>query len=256
LNLSAGHRLGPYEILAPLGAGGMGEVYRARDTRLGRDVAVKVLPPEVAEDPGRRRRFEQEAQAASALNHPAIITIHDIGQEAGVLYVVFELVEGETLRAALSAGPVSRAKAIDWALQISRGLSAAHERGIVHRDLKPENLIVTRDGRMKILDFGLAKVVPGLGETAGTTAPTLTHATEPGVVLGTIGYLAPEQARGRPADPRSDVFAFGAIVYEMVSEGARSPGRVPRTRSRRLCARRPEVSRTPTVPFRPTSPRS
>jgi serine/threonine-protein kinase len=217
LNLSSGHRLGPYEILAPLGAGGMGEVYRARDTRLGREVAVKVLPPEVAEDPGRRRRFEQEAQAASALNHPAIITIHDIGQEAGVLYVVFELVEGETLRAALSAGPVSRAKAIDWALQISRGLSAAHERGIVHRDLKPENLIVTRDGRMKILDFGLAKVVPGFGETAGTTAPTLTHATEPGVVLGTIGYLAPEQARGRPADPRSDVFAFGAIVYEMVS---------------------------------------
>ena len=224
---SAGSRLGPYEVLAPLGAGGMGEVYRARDTRLGREVAVKVLPPEVAADPDRRRRFEQEARAASSLNHPAIITIHDIGEETGLLFVVFELLEGETLRGRLAGGAVSRSTAGDWALQVARGLASAHEKGIVHRDLKPENLFVTRDGRVKILDFGLAKVVPAIAATAGTAAPTLTGATEPGVVLGTIGYMAPEQARGRPADPRSDIFAFGAILYEMASGSRAFSGESP-----------------------------
>jgi len=157
MTLPVGARLGPYEIVGPLGAGGMGEVYRARDSRLGRDVAVKVLPDEVAQDADRRRRFEKEARASSALNHPAIITIHDVGLEAGVPYVVFELLEGETLRSRLSGGAPSAAQAIAWAIEIARGLAAAHERGIVHRDLKPENLFVLRDGRVKILDFGLAK---------------------------------------------------------------------------------------------------
>ena len=146
MSLAAGTRLGPYEIIAPIGAGGMGEVYRARDTRLGRDVAVKVLPESVAADPDRRRRFEKEARAASALSHPAIVTIHDIGTEGGILYVVFELLDGSTLRARLAEGPLPPSTAIDWAIQIARGLAAAHEKRIVHRDLKPENIVVTRDG--------------------------------------------------------------------------------------------------------------
>ena len=216
--LSPGTKLGPYEIVAPLGAGGMGEVYRARDERLKRDVAIKVLPASFSSDAERLRRFEQEARAASALNHPNILTVHDFGTQDGAPYVVSELLEGETLRAVLAGGRLSPRRAIDHAIQTAHGLAAAHEKGIVHRDLKPENLFVTRDERVKILDFGLAKLVqqevPPGGETS---APTATVGTEPGVVLGTIGYMSPEQVRGKPADSRSDIFSFGAILYEMLA---------------------------------------
>ena len=188
--LSSGSRLGPYEILSPLGAGGMGEVYRARDSRLGREVAVKVLPSAFSENPDRLRRFEQEARAASALNHPNILTIHDIGAHEGSPYVVSELLEGGTLRERLAGGELPARKAVDYATQIADGLAAAHEKGIVHRDLKPENLFVTKDGRLKILDFGLAKLTHP--EAVGgplTEVPTVTAGTEPGFVLGTVGYL-------------------------------------------------------------------
>jgi len=214
MTLATGTRLGPYEILAPIGAGGMGEVYRARDARLKRDVAIKVLPASVASDPDRLRRFEQEAQAAGGLNHPNITAVHDFGSLNGSPYIVTELLEGETLRSRLGAGPLPPRKAIDYAIQIARGLAAAHEKGIVHRDLKPENLFLTNDGRVKILDFGLAKLKP---ETGSGTQTDMKTATEPGVVLGTMGYMAPEQVRGKPADRRSDLFAFGTILYEMLS---------------------------------------
>ncbi len=216
--MEIGSRLGPYEILAPLGAGGMGEVYRARDARLGREVAVKVLPASFSSDPDRLRRFEQEARAAGLLNHPNITSVYDIGAVDGAPYVVSELLQGETLRAALAGGPLSTRRALDYATQIAEGLAAAHEKGIVHRDLKPENVFVTKDGRVKILDFGLAKLTrPEAGTAPLTEVPTATAGTEPGIVLGTVGYMAPEQVRGRPADARSDIFAFGAILYEMLS---------------------------------------
>lgn len=216
--LSAGTLLGPYEILDPIGAGGMGEVYRARDTRLGRDVAIKILPAAFSADPDRLRRFEREARAASALNHPNILTIHDFGVQDRAPYVVTELLEGETLRDMMEDSALSARKAQEWAIQIARGLAAAHEKGIVHRDLKPENIFVTKDERVKILDFGLAKVTSPRTDSAGmTNAPTLTAATEPGVVMGTVGYMSPEQVRGMPADFRSDIFSFGAILYEMLA---------------------------------------
>jgi serine/threonine protein kinase/WD40 repeat protein len=217
--LPPGSRLGPYEILAPLGAGGMGEVYRAKDPRLGREVAIKVLPSSFSADPDRLRRFEQEARAAGILNHPNITAVYDIGADAGngAPYVVSELLEGETLRSALAGGRLSARRATDYALQIAHGLAAAHEKGIVHRDLKPENLFVTKDGRVKILDFGLAKLTHQEEGSQATNLPTATAGTEPGVVLGTLGYMAPEQVRGRPADARSDLFSFGAILYEMLS---------------------------------------
>ena len=226
MSLESGARLGPYQILARIGAGGMGEVYRARDERLGRDVAVKVLRPSVSGDPDRVRRFEQEARAAGLLNHPNITAVYDIGSSEGSLYVVSELLEGETLGSLLASGPVPARKAIDYALQIAQGLGAAHEKGIVHRDLKPENVFVTTGGRVKILDFGLAK----LGETArepdrGVT-PT-SAGTEPGIVLGTLGYMSPEQVRGRPADARSDIFSFGTILFEMVAGRPAFPGASP-----------------------------
>src|SRR5512135_3716020 len=215
--LSAGTRLGPYEIVKPLGAGGMGEVYRARDTRLKREVAVKVLPASFSSDPERLRRFEQEAQAAGSLNHPNITAVYDVGTHDGAPYVVSELLEGETLRAQLAGGAISPRQAIDCAQQIAQGLAAAHEKGIVHRDLKPENLFVTADGRLKILDFGLAKLTIAEDRGPATNLPTATAGTEPGVVLGTIGYMSPEQIKGKPADARSDIFSFGAILYEMLS---------------------------------------
>jgi Tol biopolymer transport system component len=217
MSLAAGSRLGPYEIVAPLGAGGMGEVYRAKDSRLGRDVAVKVLPASFSNDPDRLRRFEQEARAAGILNHPNITAVHDIGTVDGAPYVVTELLEGETLRSRLAGGPLAPRRAIDYSIQIAHGLAAAHEKGIVHRDLKPENLFVTRDGRVKILDFGLAKLTQPNRGGPQTSLPTETAGTEPGAVMGTLGYMSPEQVRGRPADPRSDIFAFGAILYEMLS---------------------------------------
>jgi Tol biopolymer transport system component len=196
----------------------MGEVYRAKDPRLGRDVAVKVLPASFSTDADRLRRFEQEARAAGILNHPNITAVYDIGSHDGAPYVVSELLEGETLRSRIAAGPLAPRKALDYAIQIARGLAAAHEKGIVHRDLKPENLFVTKDGRVKILDFGLAKLKQAEpGSEGETNLPTGTAGTEPGVVLGTMGYMSPEQVRGKPADSRSDIFSFGAILYEMLA---------------------------------------
>ena len=214
--LQSGALLGPYEILSPLGAGGMGEVYRARDARLGREVAVKVLPDRLARDPDALARFEQEARGVAALSHPNILAIHDFGRAEGSLYAVVELLEGATLRERLSAADVGLPRAIDWAIQIAMGLAAAHERGVIHRDLKPENVFVTGDGLVKILDFGLARRDAGGVGIAGPDAPTEARTT-PGTVLGTAGYLSPEQARGEAADSRTDIFAFGAVLYEMAS---------------------------------------
>jgi len=215
MTLTAGTRLGPYEVLSPLGAGGMGEVYRARDSKLERDVAIKVLPAQLTSDPEALSRFEREAKAVAALSHPNILAIHDFGTHGGVSYAVMELLEGETLRGRLD-GPISQKQAVDYALQVVKGLSAAHEKGIVHRDLKPENLFVSKDGHVKILDFGLAKKVEAAGAKE-TEAPTGSRGTEPGTVMGTIGYMSPEQVRGLPVDHRSDIFSFGAILYEMLS---------------------------------------
>jgi eukaryotic-like serine/threonine-protein kinase len=211
-----GAKLGPYEVQSLLGAGGMGEVYRARDSRLKRDVAIKVLPRALSLDPDRLRRFEQEALATAALNHPNILAVFDIGTSEGSPYVVSELLEGETLRDRLRSGPIPLRKSLDYALQIAHGLAVAHEKGIIHRDLKPENLFITKDGRVKILDFGLAKLTqiePG----SNTAMPTATHGTDAGVVMGTVGYMSPEQVRGLALDSRSDIFSFGAILYEMLS---------------------------------------
>jgi Tol biopolymer transport system component len=214
--LASGTKLGPYEILSPLGAGGMGEVYRARDARLNRDVAIKILPASFSSDPDRLQRFAQESRAAAALNHPNILSIHDIGEANGAPYVVSELLEGETLRDRLRAGALTSRKALDYAQQIARGLATAHEKGIVHRDLKPENIFITDDGRAKILDFGLAKFTRPEADLSGDDA-TIQVATEAGMVLGTAGYMSPEQVRGKTADSRSDIFSFGAILYEMLS---------------------------------------
>src|ERR1700733_1719063 len=214
--LASGTKLGPYDLQSLLGAGGMGEVYRARDARLNRVVAIKVLPATFSADAARLQRFMQEARSAAALNHPNILSIFDIGEECGAPYIVSELLEGQTLRERIRSGPLSSRKAIDYALQVARGLAAAHEKGIVHRDLKPENLFITNDERVKILDFGLAKLTRPEGE-AGEDAPTVQVNTEPGQIMGTVGYMSPEQVRGKPADHRSDIFAFGSILYEMLS---------------------------------------
>ncbi len=215
--LASGTRLGPYEIQSPLGAGGMGEVYRARDTRLSRDVAVKVVTESFAQDPERLRRFEQEARAVAALNHPNILALFDIGSHDGRPYLVSELLEGQSLREILNAGPLSSRKTSDYAVQIASGLAAAHEKGIVHRDLKPENLFITKDGRVKILDFGLAKLTQA-ADAAGSDGLTVTSSpTQAGVVMGTAGYMSPEQVRGEAIDNRTDIFAFGSVLYEMLS---------------------------------------
>ena len=216
MSLTPGTKLGPYEIGAPLGAGGMGEVYRARDTRLGRDVAIKVLPKAVANDADRLRRFEQEARTIAALNHPNILGIHDIGAHDGAPFLVSEFLEGQTLQKKFESGPLPVRRAVEYALGITQGLAAAHEKGIVHRDLKPENVFVTRDGRIKVLDFGLAKLVRP--EESQETVVTLTSpATLPGTVMGTVGYMSPEQVRGESSDARSDIFSFGAVLYEMLT---------------------------------------
>ena len=215
--LNPGKKLGPYEIVARIGAGGMGEVYKARDERLAREVAVKVLPASFTSDPERMRRFEQEARATGQLNHPNILAVYDTGTHDGLPYVVEELLEGETLRDKTDGAPLPARKAIDYARQIAHGLAAAHAKGVVHRDLKPANLFVTHDGRVKILDFGLAKLTrPGEVGSALTSAPTAVE-TGAGVVLGTVGYMAPEQVRGQPADHRSDIFSFGTILYELLT---------------------------------------
>ena len=216
--LAPDSKLGPYEILAALGAGGMGEVYRARDPRLGREVAIKILPAGSAGDSESMRRFEQEARATAALNHPNILAVFDIGSQDNSPYIVSELLEGETLRARLISGPLPARKAVDYSLQIARGLSAAHDRGILHRDLKPENIFITRDGHVKILDFGLAKLTMPEAGTPGLSAEaTLDSATGRGVLLGTLAYMSPEQCRGAAVDARSDLFSFGAVLYEMLS---------------------------------------
>ncbi len=225
MSVGNGTRLGPYEILSPLGAGGMGVVYRARDTRLGREVALKVLPEDVAGDSERLARFEREAKAVAALSHPNILALHDVGRSGNVSFAVMELLEGETLRARLATGALPLRKAIDLGAQVAHALAAAHEKGIVHRDLKPENVFVTRDARVKLLDFGLARVLEGplapQTDTLTTPPPNMTNV---GVVMGTVGYMAPEQVRGEPADERSDIFALGCLVYEAVSGRRAFPG--------------------------------
>jgi|tagenome__1003787_1003787.scaffolds.fasta_scaffold20974198_2 serine/threonine protein kinase len=216
--LASGTKLGPYEIVSALGAGGMGEVYRARDPRLGREVAIKVLPSGSAPDSERLRRFEQEARATAALNHPSILAVFDIGSQDNSPYIVSELLEGGTLRSRLISGPLPVRKAVDYALQIVRGLAAAHDQGIFHRDLKPENIFITRDGHVKILDFGLAKLTTPEPAAPGVSAQaTLDSVTGRGVLLGTLGYMSPEQCRGATIDARSDIFSFGAVLYEMIS---------------------------------------
>jgi TolB-like protein len=217
LTLTAGTRLGTYEIVAPLGAGGMGQVYRARDRKLDRDVAVKVLPEAVASDADTLARFEREAKAVAALSHPNILAIHDFGKDGGTAYVVTELLEGDTLRGRLDGGIVSQKQALDWSLQVAKGLSAAHGKGVVHRDLKPENVFVCSDGHVKILDFGLAKRVGAVSQDEQTMDQAGSGHTEPGTVMGTMGYMSPEQLRGLPVDHRSDIFSFGAILYELLS---------------------------------------
>jgi len=224
--LNSGARLGPYEILAPLGAGGMGEVYRARDTKLGRDVAVKVLAKPLADDQESLARFEREARVVAALSHPNILAIHDFGTKDGIAYAVTELLEGETLRQRLASGALSLRKSVDYGVRIAQGLGAAHDKGIIHRDLKPENVFVTHDGQVKILDFGLARQQP-VAHGVQTSSPTLTRHTDPGTVMGTMGYMAPEQLRGRPADQRSDIFALGALLYEILSGRRAFQGETP-----------------------------
>jgi TolB-like protein/Flp pilus assembly protein TadD len=215
LPIGPGSRLGPYEVLALLGAGGMGEVFRARDLRLGREVAIKLLPAAMAAHPARVRRFEQEARASSALNHPHILTVYDVGTADARLFIVMELVEGKTLRDVLTAGPPPLRRALDVGVQMASGLAKAHAAGIVHRDLKPENVMVTRDGFVKLLDFGLAKLAAGDDDSAGAAHPA--SVTQTDAVLGTVGYMSPEQARGEPVDFRSDQFSFGAVLYEMLT---------------------------------------
>src|SRR4029453_355201 len=212
-----GTKLGRYEIRSQLGAGGMGEVYLARDVEIGRDVAVKVLPATFSSDKDRLQRFQQEACAAGALNHPNILSIYDVGKHDGSPYVVSELLQGETLRTRISGTPLGPRRAIDYALQITHGLAAAHAKGIIHRDLKPDNIFITNDGRVKILDFGLAKLTQPDGNQQQTDIPTRRVDTDPGVVMGTVGYMSPEQLKGRTVDQRSDIFSFGAILYEMLS---------------------------------------
>jgi Tol biopolymer transport system component len=227
--LSVGARLGVYEVVAPIGAGGMGEVYRARDTRLGRDVAIKVLPPDVAADPERLARFEREAQVLASLNHPNIAHIHGVDDSTGTPALVMELVDGPTLAERIAKGPIAIDEALAIARQIAEGLEAAHEQAIIHRDLKPANIKVREDGTVKVLDFGLAKAFEPKqpSELRATQSPTITTpamVTGAGIILGTAAYMAPEQARGRPADKRSDVWAFGCVLYEMLTRRRAFPG--------------------------------
>jgi len=223
-HFSPGSRLGPYEIIGPLGAGGMGEVYRARDSRLGRDVAIKVLPAELSADSVRLKRFEQESRAAGALNHPNLLSVFDTGIDDGEPYIVFELLRGETLRARLAPGPLPTRKAVECAVQIAHGLAAAHQAGIVHRDLKPENVFVTEDGRIKILDFGLAKLRPVRSDAELSDEATASEITGAGTVLGTANYMSPEQVQAQVVDHRSDIFSFGSLFYEMLSGQRAFPG--------------------------------
>ena len=223
--LAPAARVGHYEVVSLLGHGGMGEVYRGRDLRLSRDVALKVLHGELAKDEDRTRRFEQEARAAGILNHPNIVAVYDIGQHEGWPYIISELLQGETLRDRMATSTLGWRKAVEYGIQIAHGLTAAHERGIVHRDLKPENLFLTKDGLIKILDFGIAKLGPGEGGV-GSDIETLSQ-TGPGTILGTAGYMSPEQVRGLVADHRSDVFSLGAVLFEMLTGNRAFKGASP-----------------------------
>src|SRR5262245_31981898 len=217
VSLSPGTQVGEYSVLGLIGAGGMGDVYRARDARLGRDIAIKLLPPWLLDDPAARARFDREARAVAALNHPNVVTIHEVGEYDDHPFIAFELVAGETLRERINHGPLSVNDALTIALAIAEGLRHAHERGIVHRDLKPQNIMVRPDGQVKILDFGLGKFVNPVPLAEDVTTNFPTGATESGKILGTLGYTAPEHLQGHPVDARSDQFAFGAIVYEMLT---------------------------------------
>ena len=217
MSLSPDTELGPYRIVEAIGAGGMGEVYRARDTRLERDVAVKILPAHLADDEDGLARFERETKAVAALSHPNILTIYDVGRHQGVPFAVMELLEGETLRERLEKGSLPLGKAVELALETTRGLAAAHAKGIIHRDVKPDNLFITSDGHLKILDFGLARSTTGLESTSDDSAVTSARPTQAGTILGTIGYMSPEQVRGRTSDARSDIFSLGAAIYEMLT---------------------------------------
>ncbi|HVQ38162.1 MAG TPA: protein kinase, partial [Pyrinomonadaceae bacterium] len=218
MSLAPNAKIAQYTIVSKLGEGGMGVVWRARDTKLGRDVAIKVLPASLSENAERLNRFEQEAQAAGALNHPNILVIHHIGTYDGAPYIVSELLEGETLRERMAGAALPQRKAIEYALQMAMGLAAAHEKGIVHRDIKPDNIFITDDGRVKILDFGLAKLTStNDGSESQTEVPTRKVNTDPGTVMGTMGYMSPEQLKGQHTDHRSDIFSFGAILYETLA---------------------------------------
>jgi eukaryotic-like serine/threonine-protein kinase len=217
LTLSSGTRLGPYEILSLLGVGEPCEVYRARDSKLDRDVTIQVLPERTAVEWGMLARFEREAKTIGALSHPNILAIYDFGTQDGIAYAAMELLDGETLRARLDAGPIPQKQAVDYALQMVKGLSAVHEKGVVHRDLKPANLLVCEDGHVKILDFRLARHTELLAPGKETSAPTESGFTSPGTLMGTPGYMSPEQLLGLAVDHRSDLFSFGAILYEMLS---------------------------------------
>jgi eukaryotic-like serine/threonine-protein kinase len=222
VRLTPGTRVGPYEVVALLGAGGMAEVYRAKDTRLGRDVAIKVVSEALGADAAFLERFEREARLAASVTHPNVVALHDVGMHDGKPYFVTELLQGETLRERLTKGPIPLATALEWAAQMAQGLAAAHERGIVHRDLKPENIFITRDGHVKLLDFGIAKLVEAAqgatphGLMDATVSPS-GSSTGTGMVLGTPGYMSPEQVRGDPVDARTDFFSLGAVLYELLS---------------------------------------
>src|SRR5438128_6084870 len=250
MSLPPGAALGPYVVLSPLGAGGMGEVYRARDNRLGRHVAVKVLPEALASDPERLKRFEQEARAASALNHPNIVTIYDVGQEASLSYIAMELVEGKTLKEILASGPLPLRKALHVAAQVADGLAKAHAAGIVHRDLKPENLMISYDGFVKILDFGLAKLAASPAGDLSTAPTAASMATAAGVVLGTVAYMSPEQASGKPVDFRSDQFSVGSVFYEIAAGRRPFQGETPTETIVSILRDEPEPisSRDPRIP--------
>jgi serine/threonine protein kinase len=218
--MDIGARLHQYTITAKLGEGGMGQVFRAEDTKLKRDVAIKVLPPDVAGDPDRMRRLEREAQLLAQLDHPNIAAIHGLEEADGVRFLVMQLAEGRNLHERLDAGPMALNEALPIALQIARALESAHDRGVVHRDLKPANIMVGDDGAVKLLDFGLAKVFSGDSSSSSarlSESPTEMAATQPGMILGTAGYMSPEQARGRSVDRRTDVWAFGCVLYEMLT---------------------------------------
>ena len=212
--IANGDFIGPYEILGWLGAGGMGVVYRARDSRLAREIAIKLIPEAAAMDPGRVHRFEQEARAAGQLSHPNILAVYDVGTHSGAPYIVSELLEGAPLRNLLSAGALTPRRAVDYARQTAEGLAAAHDKAIIHRDVKPDNLFITHEGRVKILDFGIAKLAGADEEPGRTGSPT---DTAPGMVVGTVGYMSPEQVRGEPVDSRSDIFNCGTVLYEMLT---------------------------------------